>query len=136
MEDVGLFNKWIISIVILLLCGIVFMPEITSSVARTALSKKHSHKSWAPGVAYGAAKINLRMWRHEAAAEILADSIKTWPKAIWLPEAYFQYALAQEKMDNDAAAVKAYQAYSAKYPNHEWKEQAKKRASNIQANML
>ena len=112
------------------------MPEITSNMARTALDKKHSHKSWAPGVAYGAAKINLRMWRYQSAADILEDSIKTWPKALWQPEAYYQYALAQEKLENDAAAIRAYRAYSAKYPNHEWKDQARKRASNIQANML
>ena len=54
-----MFNKWLILSAVALLAGIIFMPEISAGLANAALSKTHAHKTWAPDLAYRAAKINL-----------------------------------------------------------------------------
>ena len=131
-----MFKKLIIIAVVAMVGSVVFMPEITASMARTALSEKHVHKEWAPKMAYSAAKINLRMFRYKTSAAILERSIKAWPKAEWQGDAHFQHAISYEKMEQGETAIGMYKDFLAKYPDHKWKEQANKPISNIEATLL
>ena len=130
-----MFKKLIIIAVVVLVGGVIFMPEITATMARTALKPENQSKQWAPGMAYKAATINLRLFRFNTAAAILDRSIKAWPKADWVPEAHYQHALAYEKMEKGEEAIGLYKNFVAKYPTHKWKDQANKRVVNIQANL-
>ena len=131
-----MFKKLIIALVVIFIGGVVFMPEITAIMANTAVEPKNQNASWAPGMAYTAAKINLRFFRFGTAAKIYERAIETWPNADWQADAHFQVAIAYEKDGDGKTAIELYNVFLRKYPDHPWKEQAEKRITNIQANML
>jgi outer membrane protein assembly factor BamD (BamD/ComL family) len=131
-----MLKKIIIVLVVVLVGGVIFMPEITAVMARTAVEPKNQSASWAPGMAYSAAKINLRFFRFKTAAKIYERCIETWPEADWQAEAHYQVAISYEKDGDGKKAIDLYNVFLRKYPDHHWKEQAEKRITNIQANML
>ena len=128
-------KKLIILAIILVVGGVIFMPEITWTFAKKAFEQENVNEPWAPDTAYRAAKINLRFWRYRTARTILEKAIDTFPEEDWVDEAHYQIGLCYEKMGEPNKAIEWYELFSQKYPGHEWDGQAKKRVVNIQANM-
>lgn len=131
-----MFKKLIIIALVVGVGGVMFMPEITATMARTALKTENQRKGWAPGMAYRAANINLKFFRFQTSAAIFERAIEAWPEADWVPDAHYKRALAYEKMEKSEEAIKLYEGFLAKYPTHHWNEQAQKRISNIKVNLL
>ena len=128
-------KKLIVLTIILVLAGIVFMPEITSFSAKKAFEKDNIDKEWAPKTAYNAAKMNLRFWRYRSARTMLEKAIDTFPEEEWVDDAHYQIGLCYEKIREPQAAIEWYQRFLKKYPRHEWESQAKKRIANIEGNL-
>ena len=127
-------KKIIIIVIILLICGVVFMPEITSFSAKKAFDEENVDKDWAPKTAYNAAKMNLRFWRYRSARTMLKKAIDKFPEEDWVDEAHYQIGLCYEKIGEPDTAIEWYELFLSKYPHHEWEGQARKRISNIEAN--
>ena len=129
-------KKLIIMVIILVICGVVFMPEITSISAKKAFEEENVDKDWAPKTAYNAAKMNLRFWRYRSARTMLEKAIGKFPEEDWVDDAHFQIGLCYEKIGEADTALDWYKLFLNKYPQHRWEGQAKKRVANIEANKL
>jgi TolA-binding protein len=125
-----------IAIPVLLIGGVVCAPQITTAMAKKCFSKENVDKPWAPEQAYRAGRINMKLFRFNAAASMLEKCHKTWPDASWQKDIIYQVALCHEKAGRAETAIKWYEKFLAKYPSHAWKDQALKRIENIKANML
>ncbi len=115
--------------------GIFFMPQISAMSAKKAFAAENVGQDWAPDTAYNAGKMNMRFWRYKAARQILEKSIATFPTAEWVGDAHYQVALCYEKSGDATTAMQWYGVFTSKYPQHAWCDQAKKRVTNIQANL-
>lgn len=129
-------KKFIIIAIILLIGGVVFMPELTSLSAKKAFEEENVNKDWAPKTAYNAAKMNLRFWRYRAARTMLEKAIEKFPEEDWVDDAHYQIGLCYQKIGELDTAIGWYQLFLTKYPGHRWEGQAKKRISNIEANRM
>ncbi len=128
-------KKVITNFCLLIFTGFIFLPEIAAYSAKKALKKENKFKPWAPMTAYRAAKINMKFWRYEASNEILMKTVKTFPEENWISDAYYKMAFCYEKSGKLRVAVNYYKFFIKKYPKHVWKDQAAKRATNIEANL-
>ncbi len=127
-------KKLLITMMVIMITGIVFLPEITVIAARQALRKENQKKSWAPAIAYRSGVINMRMWRYKTGRDLLQRAIITYPQEEWSDEAMFQIGLCYEKSGEPHHAIASYLLFAQKYPHHEWVNQALKRVENIKAN--
>ncbi len=128
-------KKKIIGLAALMFSAVIFMPEITAFSAKKAFRKENKNQPWAPMTAYRAGKINMRFWRYKTARKILEKSVKTFPKELWISDAYYQIAFCYEKTGEPLKAIEKYEAFMEKYSTHAWKDQAAKRVINIKANL-
>ena len=128
-----MLKKLLLVVVVAVILGVIFLPEITYVAAKSALDPANRGKPWAPDLAWRAAVINLRMMRHARAGGMFSAAYQAWPTAAWRAECHYDIALCYEKIDDTANAIKWYQSFVAAYPNHRWAEQAKKRVSLLQA---
>lgn len=131
-----MIKKLAILAVIGLFVAIGSLPQISVFMARKAFRAENINRPWAPKIAYGAGKLNMRLWRYKAGGTILKKCLETWKDAEWAGNATFQLALCYEKQGKADKAIAQYKLFLKKYPKHQWAEQARKRISNIEANKL
>ncbi|MEA2013087.1 MAG: tetratricopeptide repeat protein [Verrucomicrobiota bacterium] len=131
-----MIKKILIAIPVLLILGVIFMPNITTYSAKKAFEKENVNKPWAPETAYRAAGINLKFWRYATAIQMYEKSMATFPDYKEYNDASYRLALCYEKTDQLSKAIAQYESFMQKYPNHRWNSQAAKRIANIKANQL
>lgn len=128
-------KKLIIAVIVVCVAGVFFLPEITAFMAKSAFDEKNVKKPWAPGMAYRAANINMKMYRFGVALNFFQRCVDTWPEEEWVPKVHYKIALCYENQRKSREAIDAYQHFVDTYPNHAWVGQAKRRMTNIEANM-
>ena len=111
------------------------MPQITAFSAKKAFLKENRTQSWAPMTAYRAGKINMKFWRYKTARKILEKTVKTFPKELWVSDAYFKIAFCYEKTGELLKAIEKYEEFMKRYSTHAWRDQAAKRVINIKATL-
>jgi len=128
-------KKLVIAAIIGGILFLVFFPEISRFGSSYALKPENQSKSWAPGLCFTVANINMRFFRFDSARTLYLECRKTWPKEDFQADIDYKVAMCLEKSGDTTGAISAYEAFMAAHPNHQWHAQAGKRIENIRANM-
>ena len=63
----------------------------------------------------------------------LENALDTWPRMEKADRVHFWVGLCYERSGNAAMAVQWYEAFLAKYPNHMWADQARRKVAQLRA---
>ena len=126
--------KKILAVLVIVILIVSSIVPITAFMARYGLTNKD--KGFAPGLVFTAGNIRLKLQQHRSAGAIFQKAVEAFPQNKRAPEACYRVGLCYEKLGLPEEAVKWYQDFMARWPQHEWASQAGKRIVNLEANSL
>ncbi len=127
-------KKLLYALPVILIVGLLFLPDIMWFTAKKAFEEKNHDKPWAPKAAFRSGEFFMRALRYERAIAVFKRCQKTWPDSKWHARCQYRIALCYANDGQSEKAIEEYDKFLKQYPNHDLAEMARKGRTQAEAN--
>lgn len=120
-------KKGVIIAIVVIVLFFLLLPQILGQVFKSGISNDN------PGQAAGAANACMALQQHKSALRMWQRIQQDFPQHE-PATVHYKMAVCYEMSGEKVKAMGMYNTFASAYPEHRWKDQAVKRASNIEAN--
>jgi TolA-binding protein len=122
---------FIVLLAVLLAAAVIGLPYGSGKMIEQGFARPQ--EKWAAGAVFRGARIRMVLQQYASARAAMEKGMQVFPTYPDLSKAHYWVAVCYEKEGNSQSALAGFKSFLARWPNHQWADQARRHVATLEA---